>query len=186
MRFLLRAMPESPRREEFLRSVRSLALGLGAEVRNPKWTSQGALEIDVFARSEADFGLFLAAIEPVANIQFTADLNSAPPHRDVAQAVGDARELFNAERYWEAHEVLEGAWRTLSGQEKSFVQGVILVCAAFVHHQKGEDDVGLGVLSRAAKQLDFPGQSYHSLDLGSLSASVGGILESRRFEAFHI
>lgn len=163
-----------------------VARSVGAEARNPKWTSYGALEIDVFARSKPDFEVFLAILEPLATIEFSRDLNEAPRFQTKEQLVSEARTCFNAERFWECHEVLESIWRNLSGDEKLFVQGLILVCAAFVHVQKDELPVALGVLQRAARQLDYGGGFYHGIKVAELKMNVDEILRSQRFSVFKI
>jgi len=168
----------------FLTTVRSLAKSVMAEVRNPKWTSYGALEIDVFARSRADFSVLLATVEPLARIEFSRDLNVAPLHRTKEALVAEARQYFNSERYWEAHESLETLWRGAEGEEKSYLQGLILVCAGFVHHQKGEDQVAHSLLRRAAKQLSYGIDPYYGIQVESLKKHVNRIVGSGRFEVF--
>jgi uncharacterized protein len=169
-----------------LESVRSLAKSLGADVKNPKWTSYGALEVDVFARSREDFALFSAALEPLSSLEFSRDLNVAPTFRPPSEVVSEARIFFNSERYWEAHEALESVWREAAGDEKLYLQGVILVCAAFVHHQKKEEGVALGVLARAAPQLGRRGGDYYGIDTESLRAQVTEMLRSRRLLPFKL
>jgi hypothetical protein len=163
-----------------------MARSVGAEVRNPKRTSYGALEIDVFCPSRGDFDLFLSAVGPLAEIQFIRDLNLAPPHKTDAEILSEARALFNEERYWECHEVLEGLWRQKQGDEKRFLQGLILVCAAFVHHQKGEGAVALGVMKRALPQLEFPSRSLGGFDAVAVKENAQRILQSGRFSEFRV
>lgn len=186
LRFLVRLESPARDRDALLTSVRELARSVGVEARNPKWTSHGALELDIFCPSRSDFDLFVSIVRPIAEFDFTKDLSLASPHRTEADLFAEARDLFNAERYWECHEVLEGIWRLKQGDEKSFLQGVILVCAAFVHHQKGEREVALSVLRRSAKQLDFPAKEYGGFDVPGLSKNVGNILESGRFSNFRV
>jgi len=185
LRFLVRLQPADDL-EGFLALTRSLAREVGAEVRNPKWTSYGALEVDVFVASRADFDLLLSAVEPVSSLEFFHDLNVAPPHHPLLEVVHEAREYFNAERYWESHEALEAVWRDVSGEEKRYVQGLILVCAAFVHHQKREHDVALSVLGRASKQLDYAGRTYQGIDTRLLRKNVNAVLETGSFRNFRI
>ncbi|MDG7008833.1 MAG: DUF309 domain-containing protein [Nitrososphaerota archaeon] len=186
MRFLIRLRGTSVPGEKLLAAARTVAKTLGVTPRNPKWTSYGALELDVFTPSRADFELFVSAVKPLAEVEFTRDLNLAPQHEAEPRLFDEARRLFNAERFWECHEVLEGVWRTKQGAEKSLLQGVILVCAAFVHHQKGEEAVALGVLVRATKQLDFPGPEYGGFDVPKLKRNVDGIIRSREFVNFRV
>ncbi len=186
MRYLIRFPPSSTVRETFLNSVKSFARATGAEARNPKWTSYGALEIDVFVPSKAGFDTFLAVAEPLGKLEFIRDLNHAPPHLSDEELFGEARNYFNAERYWECHETLEGAWQRMKGEEKSYVQGIILVCAAFVHHQKGEEEVALGVLKRALSQLDLGAQSLHGIEVGPFKKNVERIISTGSFEFFSV
>jgi len=159
---------------------------VGGSVRNPKWTSYGALEIDVFVNSRPDFDLLQAALEPVSKIEFVHDLNEPPPHKSKEEIISEARSYFNSERFWEAHETLEALWRVSSGDEKLLLQGLILVCAAFVHHQKDEEETGQSVLRRASRQLNWPQSSYEEMDLERLRRRVQKILATRRFQVFRI
>ena len=186
MRYLIRILQSDGRRDRFLPAIKAVAKSVGLDARNPKWTSYGALELDIFAPSKADLDTFLAATEPLGSLEFWKDLNVAPHHRTEEELFSEARRYFNSERYWECHEVLEGAWRLMSGDEKRYVQGIILVCAAFVHHQKGEDEVALSVLRRALKQRDFGAARYHGISVGTLRRRVKSIVSSGRFETFRI
>lgn len=172
--------------ERLLATVRTVSKTLGVSPRNPKWTSYGALELDIFSPSRADFELFVAAVRPIAEIEFTKDLNLVPLHKAEHWLFDEARRLFNDERYWECHEVLEGVWRTKQREEKRLIQGIILVCAAFVHHQKGEEAVALGVLGRAVKQLEFPEPEYGGFDVDELRRNVVEIIQTREFSNFRV
>ena len=172
--------------ETLLDFMRTLCKTFGVDARSPKRTSYGALELDLFCPSSSDFELLVEAVKPVAHIEFTRDLNIAAPHTSDAEALSEARSLFNGERYWECHEVLEGVWRTKEGVEKSLLQGMILVCAAFVHLQKGEKGIALGVLERASKQLDYPSKEYGGIEVGRLREEVASILQTRSFSNFRL
>ena len=186
MRFLVRLAPLEPPRDDFLASIRTIAKSVGMEARNPKWTSYGALEVDIFCPTKADLEIFLATAEPLAKLEFVTDLNRAPEHLPDDEILSRARGLFNAERYWECHEVLEGLWRQKQGEEKRLLQGIILVCAAFVHHQKGEEKVALSVLGRGANQLDFSRADYGDFDVSVVKEEVQRILKLRRFTNFRV
>ena len=43
---------------------------------------------------------------------------------------------FNAQEYFEAHEVWEELWLVAREPEKTFLQGLIQVAAAFHHHAR--------------------------------------------------
>ncbi len=186
MRFLIRLVAKGTSSPNFLPSVRALAKSVGVDSRAAKWTSKGALEIDIFSQTRADFDLFLTILDPLAVVDFVHDLNAAPPHKSDAETLVEARSYFNDERYWECHETLEGLWRLKTGEEKIFLQGLILVCAAFVHHQKGEEKVALSVLSRGSKQLSFTESSYHGIQVGALRRNVERAMEAADFSTFKI
>ncbi|MDG6917112.1 MAG: DUF309 domain-containing protein [Nitrososphaerota archaeon] len=183
MRFLIR-LEGGHIQGDLLEVVRGMAIELGIDARNPKWTSYGALELDVFAPSRADFDLFMAALAPLVGVEFTHDLNTTPRFRSEHELLSEAKELFDSERYWECHEVLEGVWRTKSGDERVLLQGMILVCAAFVHHQKGEDAVALGILERAVRTLRFSQPSYGAFRVDRMRTYSEEILRGRRFFSF--
>jgi uncharacterized protein len=186
LRFLVRFTPSDIPRDDFLATMRRLAKSTGSEARNPKWTSHGALELDIFSPSRPDFDIFLAAVNPIAKTEFTKDLNVAPPFKTEGELFAEAKELFNSERYWECHEVLEGIWRQKHGDEKRFLQGIILVCAAYVHHQKGEQSVALSVLRRASKQLDYPASEYGGFNVDVLKRNVEKVLRTEKFDNFRV
>src|SRR5271167_2505638 len=70
-RLLLRTIPKEPDRQSFLDSMMAIGGSLGASVKHPRWTSYGALEVDVFTASVPDFQVFLAAIEPLSKAEVT-------------------------------------------------------------------------------------------------------------------
>ncbi len=48
-----------------------------------------------------------------------------------------AAALFNHGLFFECHEFLEDVWRAAPANERGFYHGVILIAAAFYHHEKG-------------------------------------------------
>jgi predicted metal-dependent hydrolase len=66
-------------------------------------------------------------------------------------------EHFNAEKFFEAHEFWEEIWLVESEPEKTFLQGLIQVTAAFHHFQRGNPDGTESLLaSGIVKLLRFP------------------------------
>ena len=185
MRWLVRFLREGPK-DPFLSSMKTLARSVGVDARNPKWTSYGALELDIFCPTVVDFETFMAAAKPIAEAEFVTDLNRATEYLTDNEILLKAKRLFNAERYWECHEVLEGLWRQKQGDEKRLLQGLILVCAAYVHHQKGENDVALSVLGRGARLLESPQEKYHDLDLARIRNQIRRALEDRTLAGFEL
>jgi uncharacterized protein len=186
MRFLVRVAPAESDRTAALSEVRSIATNLGGRVVNPKWTSRGELEVDIFIASRADLEVVLAALEPLTSLVFVRDLQEPtrflPKDRVIQESIG----LFNAERYWEAHEVLEALWRVSQGDEKRLLQGLILVCATLVHHQKGNDDVALGVARRALPLLEWRSGSYLGLDVAVVVKRMKRMVEDGSITVFEL
>lgn len=77
----------------------------------------------------------------------------------------DFLELFNQQRFWDAHEVLEGPWRR---HRSTFYKGLIIYASAFVHVQRGNPR---GVAKQMAKVLHYlpPYRpSYLGLDVDAI------------------
>jgi hypothetical protein len=69
---------------------------------------------------------------------------------DRPACAGRAVELFNAERFWDAHEALERIWRSVPDEEEAkVVQGLIQAAAALLHRQRGNQH-GVRVVGQAA------------------------------------
>lgn len=123
----------------------------------------------------------LAAISPLASYEHAVER-----HMEKEEAIRRAIQLFNDEKYWGAHEVLEGVWKSAAGTEKEVLNGIILVAAAFVHDEKDEPEICLSILRRAIKKLDSGSNVYHGIDVDRLAALVSEIINSGRIERFTI
>jgi uncharacterized protein len=186
MRFLFRVLPSNGDARVVDAALRGVARSVGGKAVNSKTTSYGAVELDVFLPSRQDFDLFLAAIEPLGKVEFHKDLQEPQPFLSPADAVAESVSLFNKERFWEAHEVLESVWRVAEGDEKRLLQGLILVCAAFVHDQKGERMVAIGVARRAVPLLAWEEGKYHGLDIRRLHAEMERSISAGRLCLFRL
>lgn len=185
-RSLIRLVPDEGERPAFLAAIKAVGGSLGAAVRHPRWTSYGALEVDVFTPSVQDFELFVATLEPLAKVEFTKNLDEVPPFKPKEEVLEEAVRYFNSERYWECHETLESVWRPAKGEEKRLVQGIILVCAALVHEQRGEPDVALGIYRRALPQIAWPERRYNGIDVPALRKHVEKSLALGKLSPFRI
>lgn len=76
-------------------------------------------------------------------------------------------EQFNRGEFFDAHETWEALWLEASGREKTFLQAIIQVAAAFHHWQRGNRRGALSLLSRGTNKL------------AALPASYGGIRADR-------
>jgi uncharacterized protein len=97
-----------------------------------------------------------------------------------------ARELFNNEKYWKTHEILEGVWKHTQGDERALLNGIILVAAALVHYQKGEHDICISIMKRALDKLHSAYGHYHDIDVDLLKTHVMNIINSTKISRFRI
>lgn len=94
------------------------------------------------------------------------------------EGIDRARDLFNDERFWRCHEILESIWKKSEGEEKRLLNGVILVAAAFVHFQKGENETSIGILRRAHDKIRSSRGEYHGIKLDLLLENLTNIIDS--------
>jgi len=97
-----------------------------------------------------------------------------------------ARQLFNNEKYWKTHEVLEGIWKHTQGDERSLLNGIILVAAALVHYQKGEHAICISIMKRALDKLHGVSGNYYDIDLDILKNQLKSIVNSAEISRFKI
>jgi len=139
--------------------------------------STRAIEFDLFAEDKAVLEEKLKLLEKQISKRATVKLlDKVPSLMGKSEVLREGVNLFNEERYWESHELLEQAWQPARGVERDTVHGMILVAAALVHHQKDRDRVSLGMLERGLAKLDNQ-EVYEGIDIGSLRADVRSLLE---------
>jgi hypothetical protein len=163
--------------------ARSLVQLGGTIVRDTR-VSRKYLEFDVSIPDGADVVTVLKkleAISPVASYEHIVER-----HIDKDEAIARAIEMFNEEKYWSAHEALEGVWKSARGIERDTLNGIILVAAAFVHDEKDEEGICISILRRALRKLDASSGSYHGINLDSFAAKVTKIINSGKIERFAI
>ena len=91
-------------------------------------------------------------------------MNSAERKKKFAEGLAH----FNAKKFFEAHEFWEEIWLVESEPEKTFLQGLIQITAAFHHRQRGNPEgVELLLASGIVKLLRFP-EDHRGLAIGEL------------------
>ncbi|WOV93123.1 MAG: DUF309 domain-containing protein [Candidatus Nitrosoabyssus spongiisocia] len=93
-------------------------------------------------------------------------------------AIQDAKYYFNNERFWECHEALEWVWNHSTGIEKTTVQGIILVAAAFVHYQKAENDICISIFNRALEKFVNSPVIYEGINIDVMKKLVTNMIHS--------
>jgi len=86
-------------------------------------------------------------------------------------------ELFNAEEYFDAHEILEDLWVMTPGEEGEFYKGLIMLAVGLLHARNGRERGAKGVMEGALNHLrKFP-DHYGGLDRADAVAIGERILE---------
>jgi uncharacterized protein len=116
------------------------------------------------------------------NISLTKEIMEVKErHLNKSEAITSAIELFNDEKYWWSHEALEMVWKEASGDEKRLLNGLILICAAFVHFQKNENSICFSILERSmTKFLNVETSNYYGINIDKIKILIGQILENKK------
>ncbi len=166
--------------KELLRIARSLVIE-DAIIRDLRVATK-YIELDVSIEKSILLCNLLSELSKIAPLSRYTEINECNMRRE--EAIEYIKILFNRERYWEAHEILEGIWKESHGYERSTIQGIILICAAFVHMQKGEDDIGYSILKRALPKLIL--DNLNSIDIKSIKDKIINIIEKKELKYFKI
>ena len=145
-----------------------------------------ALEFNMFARDEEELDdrqrRLTQSLFKIVSVKL---LDTPLKAVDKEEALAEGVRLFNEERFWECHEVLEQAWHVSNGVERDAIQSIILTAAAFVHYQKGEEEICLSILKRARAKMSLA-RTYETIDFEGLERNIDGILNSERILLFKL
>jgi uncharacterized protein len=83
-------------------------------------------------------------------------------------SLAEGLRCYRTQQFFEAHEHWESIWLTLHEPEKSFLQSLIQVSAAFHHLRRGNRRGAISLLSRALHRLNACPSEYCRLDIASL------------------
>jgi hypothetical protein len=85
----------------------------------------------------------------------------------VAQALEHAVVLFDEQRFFEAHEFLEWAWKSdeVVPEDRNFWKGVTQVAVGLAHTQRGNTKGAVTLLQRAARYLRPYPSPHHGIDV---------------------
>ena len=145
--------------------------------------SEYAVEFDLFSNDTKSKLAALHIINSrIGNVVSERDLGKIEIPQTKEVIVSEVVKLFNEQRYWECHEILESIWRTESNSdEKEVQQGVILAASSLVHAQKDEDSVCFGMVVRALPKLAmWRSEKYFSMNVSCLKKHMQDLLVSRR------
>ncbi len=87
-------------------------------------------------------------------------------------ALAEGLACYRRTEFFEAHEHWESVWLGLEEPEKSFLQALIQIAAAFHHLQAGNSVGALSLLSRALGRLESRPGHFGGIVVGPLRAEV--------------
>jgi len=90
----------------------------------------------------------------------------------LAEGIG----CYRRGEFFLAHEHWESVWLTLAEPEKSFLQALIQIAAAFHHFEAGNFAGAASLLRRALRRLSLSPACFGGIDVASLRAEVSGWL----------
>ena len=142
-----------------LRKIRDLTDAVEIISRDCR-ISPNFIELDISFPKYNDINHVLKLLKKISPIKEAVEVKERHLSKD--EAINNAINLFNEEKYWWSHESLEMVWKESTGEEKQLLNGLILVCAAFVHQQKDESNICLSILERSMlKFSDVKISMYH-------------------------
>jgi uncharacterized protein len=100
---------------------------------------------------------------------------------DLALSPGEslkyAQELLDQGLAFNAHEVLEAAWKSAPDDERGMWQGLAQLAVGVTHVQRGNSAGAAGVLSRAAGHLaDVDRPAPHGIDIDGLIGHANALI----------
>jgi hypothetical protein len=141
------------------------------------------IELDVSVEKEK-FQTVVDKLSPIGKLDNARHVVEEEIQKE--DGIKDGIFYYNNERFWEAHEAWEGAWKKCSGKEKELIQGIILVAVAFAHSQKNDDAIGIGMLGRALEKIgDYSGM-YHKINVDRIKSKVIDMRHNKQLTRFQI
>src|SRR4051794_14522586 len=79
---------------------------------------------------------------------------------------------YRTEQFFEAHEHWELVWLTLPEPEKSFLQALVQISAAFHHLSRGNRIGAISLLTRSTRRLDRSPSLFFNLNVAKIRDEV--------------
>ena len=167
-----------------LKKTRELTRSLDIIIRDCRISTK-FIELDVSISKKYNVDKVLNLLKTISSIKELIEVKER--HYTKNEAINNAIVLFNDEKYWWSHEALEMIWKESHGEEKQLLNGLILICAAFVHYQKDEYKVCLSILERSMiKFLRVKKSIYYEINIDEIKKRITKILQSKEIVQFKI
>lgn len=147
--------------------------------------SPNFIEIDISLPKNQNINQVLNLLKKVSPVKEVVEVTER--HLSKNEAINNAVNLFNEEKYWWSHESLEMVWKESDGEEKQLLNGLILICAAFVHNQKNEINICISILERSIlKFSDVKMSVYYGINIEEIKQKIKKILINKEILQFKI
>jgi uncharacterized protein len=87
-------------------------------------------------------------------------------------ALAEGLHCYRTNRFFDAHEHWEAAWLASAEPEKTFLQAIIQVAAAFHHLEKGNRAGAVSLLGRAVSRLEDYPDEFGGVAVSQLRADI--------------
>jgi len=87
-------------------------------------------------------------------------------------------ERFNAQDFFEAHEIWEDLWHEYRESDRTFLQGLIQLAAGLYHLDSGNQKGARSQLAKGAAKLQAYRPSHRGVDLNALLNDVAVCMEA--------
>ena len=88
----------------------------------------------------------------------------------------DAVDLFNSQKWYEAHDAFEDIWNDLIGDERQIVQGILQVSVSQFHLNKGNVNGAMILLGEGLGRIKSRSSEDLGIDLLSLCTNLESLL----------
>lgn len=167
-----------------LKKARELTHSIEIIIRDCRISSK-FIELDISIPKKQDVDQVLNLLKAISPIKEFIEVKET--HTTKYEAIHNAIVLFNEEKFWWSHEALEMIWKESKGEEKQLLNGLILICAAFVHHQKDEYNICLSILQRSmVKFSTVKDSSYYGINIDEIKKRITSILQDKKIIFFKI
>jgi hypothetical protein len=183
MLHLQNTVPYTPRQANVLLQKARELVEPEVSIRDAR-VSKKYIEFDISIAEDKDLGPTVERFQVIAPLASYEEIMERFMEKD--EAIMRAVQLFNDERYWEAHESLEYVWKNATGTEKEILNGIILVAAAFVHHEKDELDICVSILHRAKRKLEGATDEYYGINIAKVVELISNFIKTGQVRRFTI
>jgi uncharacterized protein len=113
----------------------------------------------------------------------SADLCNAPLHPEAAHGL----RLFNAGKYFEAHEALEDAWNAERGKVRELYRGILQIAVVYLHITRGNYAGAIKVYGRSQRWMKGWPDVCRGIQVAELRRNADiAISEAQRLGEAHI